>query len=71
MLGATRVQVPEDDLDDLQRTQEEDGEVEIVYPQFMLGSLLSEGLGPEMLGGTIGLEVKLVKGHVFPSIVKS
>ncbi|GKA43928.1 hypothetical protein Tco_0736652 [Tanacetum coccineum] len=69
-LIGTLLQDLKDDLDDLQRTQEEDGEVEIVYPQFMLGSLLSEGLGPEMLGGTIGLEVKLVKGHVFPSIVK-
>ncbi|GJT69075.1 hypothetical protein Tco_1028361 [Tanacetum coccineum] len=32
MLGASRVQVPEDDLDDLQWTREEDGEFKIVDP---------------------------------------
>ncbi|GJS50281.1 hypothetical protein Tco_0600402 [Tanacetum coccineum] len=32
VLGATQVQVPEDDLDDLQWTREEDGEFETVDP---------------------------------------
>ncbi|GJT13836.1 hypothetical protein Tco_0860878 [Tanacetum coccineum] len=32
ILGVSRVQVPEDDLDDLQWTREEDGEFEIVDP---------------------------------------
>ncbi|GJT18038.1 hypothetical protein Tco_0876744 [Tanacetum coccineum] len=70
VLRAARVQVPEDDMDDLQWTREKDGEFKIVDPQFMLGSELLEGLGPKMLGGTIGVEVILVIGHFVPSIVK-
>ncbi|GKD08231.1 hypothetical protein Tco_1187916, partial [Tanacetum coccineum] len=38
VLRASRVQVPEDDLDDLHWTREEDGEFETVDPQFLLGS---------------------------------
>ncbi|GJT24465.1 hypothetical protein Tco_0894402 [Tanacetum coccineum] len=38
VLGATRVQVPEDDLNDLKWTREEDGGVETLDLQFLLGS---------------------------------
>ncbi|GJW13774.1 hypothetical protein Tco_0017907 [Tanacetum coccineum] len=50
MLGAARVQVPEDELDDLQWTREENREFEIVDPQFLLGSEMLECLVPKMLG---------------------
>ncbi|GKB46058.1 hypothetical protein Tco_0896811, partial [Tanacetum coccineum] len=49
MLGATRVHVPEYVLYDLKLTRKEDGEVEAVDPQFLLGSLMLEDLVPKML----------------------
>nr|GFB08551.1 hypothetical protein [Tanacetum cinerariifolium] len=70
VLRASRVQVLKDNLDDLQWTREEDREVETVDPQFVLGSLLLEGLDLKILGGTIGLDVILVKRHSFPSMEK-
>ncbi|GKE56518.1 hypothetical protein Tco_1495703 [Tanacetum coccineum] len=104
MLGATRVQIPEDDLYDLRWTREEDGELETLDPYFLLGFELLEildsiildllleltlvvALGfPRLflrggvflttfarigfLGGNTIVEVILVKGHLFPSIVK-
>ncbi|GKE13359.1 hypothetical protein Tco_1416910 [Tanacetum coccineum] len=42
VLGATSIQVLEDDLNDLKWTQEEDGVVETLDPQFLLGSELLE-----------------------------
>ncbi|GJX45183.1 hypothetical protein Tco_0261859 [Tanacetum coccineum] len=50
VLRASRVQVPEDDLNDLHWTQEEDGEFETMDPQFLLGSKMLEVLGPKILG---------------------
>ncbi|GJT92509.1 hypothetical protein Tco_1081354 [Tanacetum coccineum] len=103
MHGETRVQVLEDDLNDLKWTREEDGEVETLDPQVLLGSEVLEILYSTLLdllleytffvlgfprflllggvflttfarngflGGTTVVEVILVKGHLFPSIVK-
>ncbi|GJZ13286.1 hypothetical protein Tco_0548516 [Tanacetum coccineum] len=104
VLGAARAQIPEDNLNDLKWTQEEDGEAKTLDPQFLLGFELLEILYStfldflleprlvislsfsevRLLGGvfltTVGevvvlrgttiVEVILVKGHVFPSIVK-
>nr|GEX87819.1 hypothetical protein [Tanacetum cinerariifolium] len=103
MLGATRVHVPEDDLNDLKWIPKEDGEVETLYSQFLLGSELLEILDSTLLdllleltcfalgfprfllldgvflttfarngclGGTTLVEVIIVKGYVFSSIVK-
>ncbi|GJV20112.1 hypothetical protein Tco_1369132 [Tanacetum coccineum] len=44
VLGATRVQIPEDNLFDLKCTREEDKEVETLDPQFLLGSELLENI---------------------------
>ncbi|GKE63224.1 hypothetical protein Tco_1513591, partial [Tanacetum coccineum] len=104
VLGAARVQVPEDDLNDLKWTWEEDGAVETLDPQSLLGFelikildctflnlllepilvislsfpdvLLLDGVflttvvDSGFLEGTIVVELILVKGHVFPTIVK-
>ncbi|GJX02665.1 hypothetical protein Tco_0188581 [Tanacetum coccineum] len=81
MLGATRVQVPEDDLYDLCWIREKDGELETLDPQFLLGSELLEILDSTILDllfyptffvalGTTAVEVILVKGRLVPSIVK-
>ncbi|GKC60694.1 hypothetical protein Tco_1088292 [Tanacetum coccineum] len=70
MFGATRIQVPKDDLYDLYWKQEEDGEVETLDPQFLLGSELLKDLDSAILGGTILVEVILVEGHLVSSIVK-
>ncbi|GKE20930.1 hypothetical protein Tco_1432442, partial [Tanacetum coccineum] len=40
MLGAAGVQIPEDNLDDLHSLRKEDGTLEIMDPQDLLGSLL-------------------------------
>ncbi|GKG20591.1 hypothetical protein Tco_0380392, partial [Tanacetum coccineum] len=39
MLGAARVKIPEDNLDDLHSLRQEDGTSEIMDPQDLLGSL--------------------------------
>ncbi|GKD30556.1 hypothetical protein Tco_1241334 [Tanacetum coccineum] len=104
MLGASGVQIPKNNLENQKLTREEDGELETVDPQCLLGSLMLEVLDPRILGsllestdfatlvfiryiliaelgvvtdfevvslrGTTLVEVILVKGHVFPSIVK-
>ncbi|GJT02595.1 hypothetical protein Tco_0823764 [Tanacetum coccineum] len=70
VLGAARVQVPKDNLYDMRWTREEDGEIETLDPQFLLGSELLEGLGPKMLGGSTVVEVILVIGQFVLSIVK-
>ncbi|GKE84545.1 hypothetical protein Tco_1558287, partial [Tanacetum coccineum] len=40
VLRATGVQIPEDDLDNLQSIREEDGTLEFVDPQDLLGSFV-------------------------------
>ncbi|GJY56005.1 mitochondrial proton/calcium exchanger protein-like protein isoform X1 [Tanacetum coccineum] len=104
MLGASEVQIPENNLDNLKLTREEDGDFETVDPQCLLGFEMLEGLDPKILGsllkstdfatliflryilisglgvvfdfevislrGSTLVEVNLVKGHIFPSIVK-
>ncbi|GJT37469.1 hypothetical protein Tco_0937334 [Tanacetum coccineum] len=81
MLGATRVQMSEDDLYNMHWTREEDGELETLDPQFLLGFELLEILDSTILDllldltffvalGTTAVEVILVKGHLVPSTVK-
>ncbi|GJU49867.1 hypothetical protein Tco_1219422 [Tanacetum coccineum] len=83
MLGAPGVQIPENNLDDLHSSREEDGTSEIMDPQDLLGSFLLAdidliilGLGVSLsravgfLRGTSAVVVILVKGHAFPTIVK-
>ncbi|GJV43856.1 hypothetical protein Tco_1428392, partial [Tanacetum coccineum] len=83
MLGATGVQIPENNLDDLHSSREEDGTSETIDPQDLLGSFLLAdidliilGLGVSLsrsvgfLRGTSKVVVILVKGHAFPTIGK-
>ncbi|GJY42860.1 alpha/beta hydrolases superfamily protein [Tanacetum coccineum] len=76
MLGAAGVQIPENNLDDLQTSREEDGTLEIVDPHDLLGSLLLVDLiilASRVIGFLDGFSVVvviLVKGHAFPTIVK-
>ncbi|GKA32635.1 hypothetical protein Tco_0719002 [Tanacetum coccineum] len=104
MLGASGVQIPENNLDNLKLTREEDGEFDIVDPQCLLGFEMLEGLDLKILGSLLkstdfatlvflwyilisglGLVIDfevvslrgytlvaviLVKGHIFPAIVK-
>ncbi|GJT22484.1 hypothetical protein Tco_0892421 [Tanacetum coccineum] len=49
MLGASGVQIPENNLDNLQSIREEDGTSEIVDPQDCLGSLVLEVLDSTIL----------------------
>ncbi|GJZ62600.1 hypothetical protein Tco_0618737 [Tanacetum coccineum] len=73
ILGAAGVIIPENNLDDLHSSREEDGTSETIDPQDLLGSLLladvsvSRAVG--FLRGTSAVVVILVKGHVFPTIV--
>ncbi|GKA02161.1 hypothetical protein Tco_0674826 [Tanacetum coccineum] len=103
MLRASRVQIPQNNLDNLQSIKEEYGTSEIVDPQDYLGSLVLEvldstiltllldptdldtfgfllytlssgdvvitGVIVDSLRGTSLMEVILVKGHLFPTIV--
>ncbi|GJU95772.1 hypothetical protein Tco_1320528 [Tanacetum coccineum] len=81
MLGAAKVQIPENYLDDLHSSREEDGTSETMDPQDLLGSFLladkdliflgvslSRAVG--FLRGTSAIVVILVKGHAFPTIVR-
>ncbi|GKA71010.1 hypothetical protein Tco_0777149 [Tanacetum coccineum] len=70
MLGAAGVQIPENNLDDLHSSREEDGTSETMDPQDLLGLgvLFSRAVG--FLRGTSVVVVILVKGHAFPTIVK-
>ncbi|GJS58097.1 hypothetical protein Tco_0652881 [Tanacetum coccineum] len=83
ILGAARVQIPENNLDDLHSSREEDGTSKTMDPQDLPGSFLLAdidliilGLGVSLsravgfLRGTSAVVVILVKGHVFPTIVK-
>ncbi|GKF65949.1 hypothetical protein Tco_0192466 [Tanacetum coccineum] len=79
MLGAAEVQIPENNLDDLHSSREEDRTSKTMDPQFLfvsryrfnnlsLGVSLSRAVG--FLRGTLAVVVILVKGHAFPTIVK-
>nr|GFB04369.1 hypothetical protein [Tanacetum cinerariifolium] len=70
VLGAARVQILENNLDNLHSTIEEDGILETVDPHNLLGLdvLLSRRIG--FLRGILVVVVILVKGHTFPTIVK-
>ncbi|GKD06114.1 hypothetical protein Tco_1181088 [Tanacetum coccineum] len=83
MLGAAGVQIPENNLDDLHSSREEDGTSETIDPQDLLASLLLADIDLIILGlgvlvsravgflrGTSSFVVILVKGHAFPTIVK-
>ncbi|GKF91700.1 hypothetical protein Tco_0275401, partial [Tanacetum coccineum] len=67
MLGAAGVQIPEDNLDDLHSSREEDGTLETIVVN-SLGVLLSKA--DDFLRGASVVVVILVKGHAFPTIVK-
>ncbi|GKA66058.1 hypothetical protein Tco_0765866 [Tanacetum coccineum] len=77
MLGAAGVQIPENNLDDLHSSREEDETSETMDPQDLLGSWLLVGLDVSALSrvvgflrGTLAVVVILVKGHTFPTTVK-
>ncbi|GJR94734.1 zinc finger, CCHC-type containing protein [Tanacetum coccineum] len=53
MLGASRVQILENNLKNLKLTREEDGEFKTVDPQCLLGSEMLEGLDPKILGSLL------------------
>ncbi|GJT75948.1 retrovirus-related pol polyprotein from transposon TNT 1-94 [Tanacetum coccineum] len=80
VLGASGVQIPQKNLDNLRSTkEEEDGATEVFDPQDVSGSILleitdfailvtSRGMGS--LRGTLLVAVILVKGHTFLTKVK-
>ncbi|GJY20299.1 hypothetical protein Tco_0392865 [Tanacetum coccineum] len=76
MLRAAGVQIPENNLENLQSLREEDGTLETVDPQDLLGSLMLANLiilasrVISFLWGFSVVVVNLVKGHAFPTIVK-
>ncbi|GJX97343.1 hypothetical protein Tco_0353141 [Tanacetum coccineum] len=104
IFGASRVQIPEHNLDNLKMTRDEDGDFDTVDPQCLLGFEMLEGLDPKIPGsllkstdfatlvflryilisglgvvidfevfslrGSTLVEVILIKGHMFPTIVK-
>ncbi|GJU84837.1 hypothetical protein Tco_1292383 [Tanacetum coccineum] len=83
MLEAAGVQIPENNLDDLPSSREEDGTSKTMDPQDLLGSFLLADIDLIILGlcvslsrvvgflrGTSTVVVILVKGHTFPTIVK-
>ncbi|GJY59723.1 hypothetical protein Tco_0459615 [Tanacetum coccineum] len=69
MLGATGVQIPENNLDDLHSSREEDGTSETLDPQDLLGLDVSLSRAVSFLRGTSVVVVILVKGYAFPTIV--
>ncbi|GJU47437.1 hypothetical protein Tco_1204703 [Tanacetum coccineum] len=70
MLGAAVVQIPENNLDDLHSSREEDGTSETMDPQYLLGLGVSLSRAVGFLRGTSAVVVILVKGQAFPTIVK-
>nr|GEW40572.1 hypothetical protein [Tanacetum cinerariifolium] len=70
MLGAAGVQIPENNLDNLHSSREEDGTSKTVDPQDLLGLGVSLSRAVGSLRGTSAVVVILVKGHAFPTIVK-
>ncbi|GKC20729.1 hypothetical protein Tco_1022879 [Tanacetum coccineum] len=53
MLGASGVQIPENNLDNLKLTREEDGDFNTVDPQCLLGSEMLKGLDHKILGSLL------------------
>nr|GEV91267.1 hypothetical protein [Tanacetum cinerariifolium] len=70
MLGVVRVQIPENNLDNLHLAREEDGTSKTMVPQDLLGLGASVSKVVGFLRGTLVVVVILVKGHAFPTIVK-
>ncbi|GKB52291.1 hypothetical protein Tco_0903044, partial [Tanacetum coccineum] len=70
VLGAAGVQIPDNNLDDLHSSREEDGTSETMDPQDLLGLGVSLSRAVGFLRGTSVVVVILVKGHTFPTIVK-
>ncbi|GJQ94348.1 hypothetical protein Tco_0005487 [Tanacetum coccineum] len=85
MLGASGVQISQNNLDNLRSTEEEeeDGATEVLDPQDVPGSVLLEityfeildscaitSRGMGSLRGTLFVTVTLVKGNTFPTKVK-
>ncbi|GKE01117.1 hypothetical protein Tco_1389100, partial [Tanacetum coccineum] len=70
MLGAAGVQIPENNLDDLHSSREEDGTSKTLDPQDLLGLDVSLSKAVDFLRGTSVVVVLLVTGHAFPTIVK-
>ncbi|GKE20903.1 hypothetical protein Tco_1432415 [Tanacetum coccineum] len=70
MLGAAGVQIPENNLDNLHSSREEDGTSKTVDPQDLLGLGVSVSRSVDFLRGTSAVVVILVQGHTFPTIVK-
>ncbi|GKF34499.1 hypothetical protein Tco_0107699 [Tanacetum coccineum] len=83
MLGADGVQIPENNLDDLHSSKKEDGTLETMDPQDLLGSFLLADIDLIILGFGVSLSrvvgflrvtstvvVILVKGNAFPTTVK-
>nr|GEX76326.1 hypothetical protein [Tanacetum cinerariifolium] len=64
------VQISENNLDDLYSSREEDGTSETMDPQDLLGLGVSVSRAVGFLRGTSAVVVIIVKGHVFPTIVK-
>ncbi|GJS81677.1 hypothetical protein Tco_0748218 [Tanacetum coccineum] len=70
MLGAAGVQIPENNLDDMHSSREEDGTSETLDPQDLMGLDVSLSRAVDFLRGTSVVVVILVKGQAFPTIVK-
>nr|GEZ51943.1 hypothetical protein [Tanacetum cinerariifolium]GFA00130.1 hypothetical protein [Tanacetum cinerariifolium] len=70
MLGAAEVQIPENNLDNLHSSREEDGKLETMDPQDLLGLCVSVSKAIGFLEGTSVVVVIQVKGHAFPTIEK-
>ncbi|GKF94563.1 hypothetical protein Tco_0284263 [Tanacetum coccineum] len=59
MLGAAEVQIPENNLDDMHSSREEDGTLETVDPQDLLGSFLlvdTDLITLDLLTGSVVLD---------------
>ncbi|GKC82436.1 hypothetical protein Tco_1138153 [Tanacetum coccineum] len=74
VLGASGVQIPQNNLDNLRSTKEEDGATEVLDPRDVPGSFLLEITDFAILGlllePLVLVAVILVKGHAFPTKVK-
>ncbi|GKD16394.1 hypothetical protein Tco_1205552 [Tanacetum coccineum] len=70
MLRAVEVQIPENNLDDLHSSREEDGTSKTMDPQDLLGLGVSLSRAVGFLRGTSAVMVILVKGYAFPTVVK-
>ncbi|GKF89212.1 hypothetical protein Tco_0263175, partial [Tanacetum coccineum] len=62
MLGAARVQIPENNLDDMHSSREEDGTSKTMDPQDLLGSLLLANIDLIILG--LGVSVSRAVGSL-------